>query len=105
MAAVILLDCWCEDTMQGDYSPAFWHSLARFEKALNDGNLKPVRIVSADRHFESDIVFVHAVVACEPGHDEMPFWKWWLRQDATLSQSSSRNSCRPSVTERGVVTA
>lgn len=91
--------------MQGDYSPAFWHSLAKFEKALNDGNLRPVRIVSVDRHFESDIVFVHAAVACELGRGEMPFWKWWLRQDAALSQSSCRNSCWPSAAECGVVTA
>jgi hypothetical protein len=80
----ILRDCWCEDAMQGDYAPEFWRSLAKFEKALTDSKLKPVRVLTADRRLESDAVFVNVAVECEPGRSTMPFWKWWIDQDAAF---------------------
>lgn len=87
MAAVILRDFWCEDATAGDYAPGFWRALARLEKAMMDGHLRPVRVLTFDKAAQGDVIFADATIECEPGRGDKPFWKWWFENETAMSRA------------------
>lgn len=91
MTKQILRDYWCEDAMQGDrFPPSFWRAMAKFDKALTDRGLRPVRIVQAERGTTGGSVHFDIAVECETGRGMVPFWKWWLVQEVCFTEPARR---------------